>query len=148
METWQYLPAGLLLATLLLVLRSSTRRKRRSKEHDFDRKLETVLQARETVKLVCPSRSGRWVLTSKRLLGETRTGFTAVALKDIKRVQGNTKEGKTTASIPKMVSLTVKAEQDHTIYNSAEEFAELAKLLQDKVKKQNEKKKKKKTEKK
>lgn len=142
MEPIQYLPA-VLLATLLTVLHSIVKRKRQSKATDFDRKLETVLQPRETVKLVCPSKGKRWILTSKRLLRETRTGFSAIPLTSIKRVQGNTKEGKTTASIPKMVSLTIKAEEDYTIYNSSEAFPDLAKKLQDKVKKQNERKKKK-----
>ena len=142
MEPIQYLPA-VLLATLLTVLHSIVKRKRQSKATDFDRKLETVLQPRETVKLVCPSKGKRWILTSKRLLRETRTGFCAIPLTSIKRVQGNTKEGKTTASIPKMVSLTIKAEEDYTIYNSSEAFPDLAKKLQDKVKKQNERKKKK-----
>lgn len=142
MEPIQYLPA-VLLATLLTVLHSIAKRKRQSKATDFDRKLETVLQPRETVKLVCPSKGKRWILTSKRLLRETRTGFSAIPLTSIKRVQGNTKEGKTTASIPKMVSLTIKAEEDYTIYNSSEAFPDLAKKLQDKVKKQNERKKKK-----
>ena len=142
MEPIQYLPA-VLPATLLTVLHSIVKRKRQSKATDFDRKLETVLQPRETVKLVCPSKGKRWILTSKRLLRETKTGFTAIPLTSIKRVQGSTKEGKTTTSIPKMVSLTVKAEEDHIVYNSSEAFPDFAKQLRDKVKKQNEKKKKK-----
>ena len=143
METWQYLLAVLLPVTLLLAIRSSLRKKRLAKQKDFDRKLETVLQPRETVKVICPGRGGRWILTSKRLLSETKTGFNAIPLTAIKRVQGTSKEGKTTTSVPKMVSLTVKAEKDYVIPNSSESFADLAKQLQDKIKKQNQKKKKK-----
>ena len=94
--------------------------------------------------VICPQKKGRVILTSKRLLWETRDGFAAVVLKDIKKVQGNTKDKKTTSVISKMVSLTVKGPEEYTIRNTGEEFEEIAKKLQDKIKKQNARKKKKK----
>ena len=142
MTSWQEILAAavLILLVLILTVLSSLRKNRDRKRRASQRKLETVLQPRETVKAICPQKKGRWILTSKRLLLETRDGFTAIQLKNIKRVQGNTRDKKTTTSIPKMVSITVKAEEDHVIYNTSEEFACLAKQLQDKIKKQNQKK--------
>nr|MBQ8245379.1 hypothetical protein [Oscillospiraceae bacterium] len=143
MTAWQEIVTAVILALLVLifVVRSSVRKAREQKWRAAERKLETVLQPKETVKALCPSREGRWILTSKRLLRETRGGFTALELKTVKRVQGNTKEGKTTTVPAKMVSLTVKADKDHTIRNTAPEFTDFARQLQDKVKKQNQKKK-------
>ena len=43
-----------------------------------------------------------------------------------------------------MVSMTVKAAEEYTIRNSGEGFSDLAKQLQDKIRKQNARKKKKK----
>ena len=145
MTSWQEIVAAALLGLLVLIfaVRSSVRKARDRKWRAAERKLETVLQPKETIKCICPQKKGRVILTSKRLLFETRQGFTAVALKDIKRVRGNTKDKKTTSVVTKMVSLTVKAGEDHMIYNTSEDFALLAKSLQDKVKKQNQAKKKK-----
>ena len=147
MTPWQEILAAAVLVLLVLIflVRSAVRKARDRKWRAAERKLETVLQPKETVKCICPQRKGRVILTSKRLLFETREGFKAVALKDIKRVQGNTKDKKTTSSVLKMVSLTVRATEDHMIYHTSEEFTELAKKLQDKVRKQNQRKKKQKS---
>lgn len=145
MTVWQEMTAAALVLLILLVLivRSAVRKARDRKWRAAERKLETVLQPKEIIKSVCSQKKGRVILTSKRLLFETREGFNAVALKDIKRVQGNTKDKKTTSSVAKMVSLTVKGPEEYTIYNSSEEFSDLAQKLRDKVKKQNQRKKKK-----
>ena len=136
----EYLLALLPLAALLMAFRSALRKRRLGKQRDFARKLETVLLPRETVKVICPQKAGNCVLTGKRVLFETKTGFTAVHIKDIKRTSGLSREGKRTASVPKMVSLTIKAAEEYTIANTGEEFADLAGQLTAKVKKQNEKK--------
>ena len=138
---------ALMLALLMLIfaVQSSVRKARDRKWRAAERKLETVLQPKEMIKSVCPQKKGRVILTSKRLLFETREGFTAVVLKDIKRVRGNTKDKKTTSVVTKMISLTVIAGEEYTIRNTCEEFADLAKKLQDKVKKQNQSRKKKKS---
>ncbi len=145
MISWQEILAAavLVLMVLILAVRASILRARDRKWRAAERKLTTVLLPKETIKCVCPQKKGRCILTSRRLLFETREGFTAVVLKDIKRVQGSTKEGKSTTVPAKMVSLTIKAEKDHLIHNSSEEFAVLAKQLQDRVKRQNQRKKKK-----
>ncbi|MDO5152204.1 MAG: hypothetical protein Q4D50_02455 [Eubacteriales bacterium] len=135
METWQYMLAVALAAALLLAIRSAVIKRKKRKERDFTRKLETVLQPRETVKVVCPNRGGRCILTSRRLLVETREGFIAYPFAKIKGLRGLDSSGKTTASVPKMVSLTVKAEKEYTVYNTCGEFAELAKQLKTKIRK-------------
>lgn len=129
MIPWQELLAIAVILFLVLVIRSSLRKSRDRKQREKLRKLELVLQPRETIKVICPQKKGRCILTSKRLLFETREGFNAVVLKDIKRVQGTNEAGNRTTSVPKMVSLTVKAEKDYVIFNSGEAFADLAKQL-------------------
>ena len=130
MQSWQEL---LIIAALFLIpvlaTRSTLRKNSDRKQRESTRKLELVLQPRETIKVVCPQKKGRVILTSKRVLFETAQGFNAVDIKSIKRVQGNNEKGNRTTSIPKMVSLTIKAEQEYFIKNNCEEFAEFAKQL-------------------
>ena len=139
----EYVLALLPMAALLLALKNALYKRKLGKQREFARRLETVLLPRETVKVICPQKKGNAVLTSKRVLFETKTGFTAVNIKEIRRTQGLSEEGKKTTSVPKMVSLTIKAGEEYTIVNTGEEFTDLAKQLAAKVKKQNEKKKKK-----
>ncbi len=135
MNHWQYLPFAMLAAlVLLLSLRSAARKRRELKQRDFTRTIETLLLSRETIKVVCPQKKGRCILTSRRLLFETKEGFTAVPLTTIKKLRGNTKDGKTTTVLDKMVSLTVKAEKEHTIF-PGENFPELYKALKKKTEK-------------
>ena len=117
------------LLGLLLAIRSSLRKRRNRKERDFTRTLETALLPRETVKVVCPQKKGRWILTSKRLLLEEKTGFHSISLDKIKSVQGKNAAGNRTTSPANMVSLTVKADKDYLIQNTGEPFPELVKLL-------------------
>lgn len=117
------------LVTLAAILRSSAQKRREYKDRDAARKLELVLQPRETIKIICPQKKGRVILTSKRVLFDTKEGFNAVPIRTIKRVQGNNEKGNRTTSIPKMVSLTIKADQDYEIKSGCPEFAEFAKQL-------------------
>ncbi len=125
----ELLTAAALLLLPVLAIRSALRKHRERKLRDAARKLELVLQPRETIKAICPQKRGRCILTSKRLLFETAQGFQAVTIKDIKKVQGNNEKGTRTTSIPKMVSLTIKAEKEYTIKNNCEEFPEFARQL-------------------
>ena len=127
--------AAAVLLSLLLAIRSSLRARRERKERDFTRTLETALLPRETVKVVCPQKKGRWILTNKRLLLEEKGGFHAIALDKIKSVQGKNAAGNRTTSPANMVSLTVKADKDFTIQNLSDQFPELAKQLQSGLKK-------------
>lgn len=134
MQLWQYLLLCALGALILfLTVWSAVVKRRKRKERDFTRRLETVLQPREKVKLVCPNRGGRWVLTSKRLLMEDGEGFFAIPFSKLKRIQGQDANGKTTTSPAKMASLTVNGE--YTLHNTCEDFQEFAKQLKTKVKK-------------
>ena len=120
--------AAVLLA-LAAILRSSLEKRREYKFRDATRKLELVLQPRETIKVICPQKKGRCILTSKRVLFDTKDGFNAVPIKTIKKVQGNNEKGNRTTVPAKMVSLTIKAEQEYEIKNSCPEFEEFARQL-------------------
>ena len=123
------------LLCLLLAIRSSLRARRERKERDFTRTLETALLPRETIKVVCPQKKGRWILTNKRLLLEEKGGFHAIALDKIKSVHGINTAGNRTTSPANMVSLTVKADKDFAIQNRNDQFPELVKQLQAGLKK-------------
>ena len=124
---------------LLLAIRSSLRARRERRQRDFTRTLETALLPKETVKVICPQKKGRWILTNKRLLLEEKGGFHAIPLDKIKSVQGKNAASNRTTSPKNMVSLTVKADKDFTIQNTGDPFGELVKQLQTSVKKQKEK---------
>ena len=121
------------LMALVVILRSSMQKRREYKFRDAARKLELVLQPRETIKAICPQKKGRVILTSKRVLFERKDGFHALILKTIKRVQGNNEKGNRTTVPAKMVSLTIKADRDYEIKNTCPEFEEFAKQLMKKT---------------
>ena len=129
MQPWQEILAAVSILLLLSAVRSSLRKRRDYKYRDATRKLELVLQPRETIKAICPQKKGRVILTSKRVLFETKGGFNAVPIKTIKKVQGNNEKGNRTTVPAKMVSLTIKAEQDYEIKNNCEEFGEFSRQL-------------------
>lgn len=117
------------LTVLAVMLLSALRKRKESQFRDAVRKLELVLQPRETIKVICPQKKGRVILTSKRVLFDTKEGFNALNLKTVKRVQGNNEKGNRTTVPAKMVSLTIKADQDYEIKNDCPEFEEFAKQL-------------------
>lgn len=127
------LPAicGIALAAWLL---AAWEKRKKRKYRDFTRKLETVLQKKETVEAICPQKGGYVVLTTGRLLFDTREGFQAVPLSKIKSLRGTTPEGKATVSPPKMKQLTIKADHDFCLENTGEDFVQLVKLLKQKNK--------------
>ena len=136
MESWQI---GLLAvigaaAVGARFLCSAWQRYKGRKQRDFTRKLETVLQKKETVEVVCPQRGGRVILTSTRLLLETKEGFTALPLSRIKSLRGTTAEDKSTVVPARMKSLTIKADTDLVLQNTGEEFLQLAKRLKQRKK--------------
>ena len=122
--------AAAVLLSLLLAIRSSLRARRERKERDFTRTLETALGPKETIKVICPQKKGRWILTSKRLLLEEKGGFHAIPLGKIKSVQGKNAAGNRTTVPANMVSLTVKADKDFIVQNLNDQFPELVKQLQ------------------
>jgi hypothetical protein len=129
MEPWQELLAAAGMLMLFLAARKALRKNRDRKQREQLRKLELVLQPRESIKVICPQKRGRCILTSKRVLFETAQGFTAVLIKDIKKVQGNNEKGNRTTAVANMVSLTIQAEKEYVIKNNTPEFPEFAKQL-------------------
>ena len=125
----QTLAVAVAVLMLALAIRSSRRKRRDYQTRNATRKLELVLQPRESVKVICPQKKGRVILTSKRILFENKDGFHALLLKNITKVQGNNEKGNRTTAIANMVSLTIKADQEYEIRNSCPEFAEFAKQL-------------------
>ena len=124
---------------LLVAIRSSIIKRRARSERDFTRTLETALLPKETVKVVCPQKKGRCILTSKRLLLEEKGGFHAIPLNNIKSIQGKNAAGNRTTFPANMVSLTVKADKDFTLQNCSDQFPELTSLLQSELKKRKKK---------
>ena len=120
---------------LLTTIRASFLGRRERTERDFTRTLETALLPKETVKVICPQKKGRCVLTNKRLLLEENGRFHAIFLNKIKSVQGKNAAGNRTTVPANMVSLTVKADTDITIQNLSGQFPELTKQLQSSIKK-------------
>ena len=124
---------------LLIAIRSPLRRRRERKERDFTRTLETALLPKESVKVICPQKKGRWILTSKRLLLEEKGGFHAIPLDKIKSIQGKNAAGNRTTAPANMVNLTIRADKDVLIHNTGEPFLELTRLLQSELKKRKKK---------
>lgn len=129
----EILIAAAAVLMLVALVRSSLRKNREYKKRDHLRKLELVLQPRESIKVICPQKKGRVILTSKRVLFETREGFNAVPIKTIKKVQGTNAKGNRTTALANMVSLTIKADQEHIVKNDCAEFSEFAKQLMKKT---------------
>ena len=125
----EILVAAAVLLVLIAAIQSSVRKHRDYKRRDAARKLELVLQPRETIKCICPQKRGRVILTSKRILFDTKDGFNAVLIKNIQRVQGSNAKGNRTTVPANMVALTIKADQEYEIRNSCPEFEEFAKQL-------------------
>ena len=132
-------PLAAAALVLLLAIRSNPRKRRERRARDFARTLETALLPKETVKVICQQKKGRWILTNKRLLLEEKDGFHAVPLDKIKSIQGKNAAGNRTTSPANMVGLTVKADKDYSISNTNDQFPELAKLLQAQQKKRKKK---------
>ena len=138
MNHWPiYLAAAGLIAVLLAV-RGGLKKRRDRLQRDAQRRLELVLQPKETVKVICPQRGGRCILTSKRLIFDDHSGVHAVELRKIPQCQGATELGKKTVTVSKMARLTLKAGQEYTICNTGPEFQELAAAVSRKVNKRTE----------
>ena len=136
---WPYLAVLAVLAGLWIW--SAVKKARFRRERDKARTLETLLQPRETVRCICPQRSGRWILTSKRLIIEEKNGYTALPFGKIKRLTGKDASGKATTAPAKMASVTVKADREFTLHSGDEAFVELVRQLKTKTAKKKPRKK-------
>ena len=130
MSTWQQL-LYLTIAILLLAafIFSAVNRHKQRKHRDFTRSLETLLQPKETVRVICPQKGFRCILTNKRVIFEKKGGYTAFPIKNVKKVQGTNEKGNRTTVPAKMVTLTIQIDRDYTLKNTGEDFQELAKEL-------------------
>ena len=138
----EILVAAAVVLSILALVQSSLRKHREYRNRDSARKLELVLQPRETIKLVCPQKKGRVILTSRRILFETKEGFHALPIKSIQKVQGINEKGNRTTVPANMVSLIIKAERDYEVQNTCGEFGTFAKELLKKTAPKNPRKKK------
>ena len=129
----EILTAAAAVLILALAGMSYLRKTRAFRAKEENRLLESVLQGRETVRVICPQKKGKVILTSKRVLFETKEGFHAVALKNIKSVRGTNEKGSRTTVPAKMVSLTIRADKDYVIKNDCAEFESFAKQLMKKT---------------
>ena len=127
------LAALALILILALMIWSAAVKKRKLKQRDFDRKLETVLKPDEEILVLHNDQSGRWILTTHRLLLDTKAGFTATAFSKVKSISGLTAEGKKTVAPAKMVEVTIKADKEITLHNTGDTFVELVKALKKKT---------------
>ena len=141
MQFWQELLAGALGVLLLAVLiRRSFQRRTRRKEREFTRKLETLLQPKEQIVVICPQKKSRCIVTGSRIIFEHKGSFTAFPLKDIRKLQGTNEKGNRTTVPKNMKTLTVTLEKEYRLKNTGEEFLALARFLQEKRKKSQQKK--------
>ena len=141
MTNWQYPLLAVVGVLFILAFLKSVFRKRKLQQHlDFTRNLETLLLPRESVKVICPQKNFRCILTNKRIILESNGSYTAFPLKSIQKIQGSTQDGKRTSSCRKMEILALKMEQDLILRNTGSEFEEAVKYLQAKQKKRSRKK--------
>ncbi len=112
------------------MISSYIRKFRLRKERDFTRRIETLLLPKEEIKTVCSGKSGRWILTNKRLILEAGEGFTAFPFQKIKKVSGVDETGKTTVAAGKMAVLTVKTDdREFTLHRKNGDFTDFVKGL-------------------
>lgn len=144
MQKEQYLLLmGAVAAFLLIKLCAVLIKRKKRLQRDFTRRLETLLQPGENIKVICPSHQGRWILTNKRLIMEAGEAFTAFPFKKIKKVSGVDENGKGTVAAAKMAAVTVKtADQEFTLRRKGEDFTDFVKRLRTSVSRAKPKKKK------
>ena len=135
MEPWQYILAVAAPSILLLMILSGLRKRKRRKQRDFTRKLETALQPEEEIQAVYTLRGVCWVATDRRLLRNTKMGFGAIPYEKIRQLKGVNEEGGATVSAKRMVSFTVKADQDYSFSGKSEAFTAFAAAVSAGVKK-------------
>ena len=131
MSQWQYLLLTVLaFAGLGAIVGSALAVAKLRKQRDFTRRLETLLQSRENIQVICPGPKGRWILTNKRLILEKDNRFDAYPFEKIGKVSGVDETGKATVAAGKMQTLTVKiGEKERILRRKNEDFTLLVKGL-------------------
>lgn len=132
----QLMYLGISIALLAAFVISAVNEHKARRQRDFTRSLETLLQPKETIKVICPQRDFRCVLTNNRIIFEKKGDFYAFPIKSITKAQGVNEKGNRTTVPAKMVSFTIQIDKDYTLKNNCPEFADLVSQLAVKVKKQ------------
>jgi len=121
----QLLYLTIAIALLAAFLCSSINKYKSRKHRDFTRSLETLLQEKETVKVICPQKNFRCILTNKRIIFEKRGDFTAFPIKSIQRIQGTNEKGNRTTVPANMKTLLIQLDKTYQLKNKGPEFSDL-----------------------
>ena len=132
----QLMYLGISIALLAAFVISAVNEHKARRKRDFTRSLETLLQPKETIKVICPQRDFCCILTNNRILFEKKGDFYAFPIKSITKAQGVNEKGNRTTVPAKMVSFTIQIDKAYTLKNTCPEFADLVSRLAAKVKKQ------------
>ena len=126
MTNWQlllYLTIAIALAAAFVICAINTHKNR--KHRDFIRSLETLLQPNETIKVICPQKGFRCILTNKRIIFEKKGDFTAFPIKNIQKIQGVNEKGNRTTVPAKMRSVTIVIDREFMLHNNCPAFSNL-----------------------
>lgn len=126
MTNWQlllYLTIAIALAAAFVICAINTHKNR--KHRDFIRSLETLLQPNETIKVICPQKGFRCILTNKRIIFEKKGDFTAFPIKNIQKIQGVNEKGNRTTVPAKMRSVTIVIDREFMLHNNCPAFSDL-----------------------
>lgn len=126
MTNWQlllYLTIAIALAAAFVICAINTHKNR--KHRDFTRSLETLLQPNETIKVICPQKGFRCILTNKRIIFEKKGDFTAFPIKNIQKIQGVNEKGNRTTVPAKMRSVTIVIDREFMLHNNCPAFSNL-----------------------
>lgn len=129
MKQW-LVPAGLVVALWLLwkIFLWAWRAKRR-RQRDFERTLGTLMQPGEQIVCQCSGKSGRWIVTNKRLVMESGNNYRALPFRKIREVCWVGADGEKASSLKNTVQLTVRAKEEYVLEGKDRSLPELAKAL-------------------
>ena len=117
------------LALLAAIVISAVNKHKFRKHRDFTRSLETLLQPKETVKVICQQKDFRCILTNTRIIFEKKGDFTAFPIKSVTKVQGLNEKGNRTTVPANMKSLAIKIDKEYVLQNTGDEFLDFVKQL-------------------
>ena len=122
-----YIAIGLALLAAIVI--SAVNKYQFRKHRDFTRSLETLLQPKETVKVICQQKDFRCILTNTRIIFEKKGDFTAFPIKSVTKVQGLNEKGNRTTVPANMKSLVIKIDREYMLQNTGDEFLDFVKQL-------------------
>ena len=126
----QLMYLGISIALLAAFIITAVNEHKSRKHRDFTRSLETLLQSKETIKVICPQKGFRCILTNNRIIFEKKGDFYAFPIKSITKIQGVNEKGNRTTVPAKMVCFTIQIDKAYTLKNTCPEFTLLVSALQ------------------